>query len=112
MSNELRELIAETQRTFREDPGAARATFESRSALQDGLRTEARLREHVLTVDEPESLGGTDTGPNPVELILAARNLPADGPDDPRDLNGDGQISVRDARGAAIRCSRPRCATE
>ena len=72
MSQELRDLIAETQRAYREDPAAARATFASRSALQDGLRTEARLREHVLTVDEPESLGGTDAGPNPVELILAA----------------------------------------
>jgi uncharacterized OsmC-like protein len=72
MSQELRDLIAETQRAFKEDPGSARATFESRSALQEGLRSEARLREHVLTIDEPESLGGTDAGPNPVELILAA----------------------------------------
>ena len=30
------------------------------------------LRDHRLVVDEPESLGGTDSGPNPVELILAA----------------------------------------
>ena len=30
------------------------------------------MRDHRLVVDEPESLGGTDTGPNPVELILAA----------------------------------------
>lgn len=47
-------------------------TFESQSALQEGFRTEARIRDFKLTVDEPEGLGGTDRGPNPVELILAA----------------------------------------
>ena len=50
----------------------ATVTFESQSALQEGFRTEARIRDFHLTVDEPEELGGTDTGPNPVELILAA----------------------------------------
>lgn len=50
----------------------ATATFESNSALQEGFRTEARIRDFKLTVDEPEALGGTDMGPNPVELILAA----------------------------------------
>ena len=53
-------------------PESARALFHSQSALQDGLRTEANLRHHKLVVDEPEALGGTDAGPNPVELILAA----------------------------------------
>ena len=36
------------------------------------FRSEVALRDHRLVVDEPESLGGTDSGPNPVELILAA----------------------------------------
>lgn len=30
------------------------------------------MRQHSIITDEPESLGGTDAGPNPVELILAA----------------------------------------
>ena len=50
----------------------ATATFVSHSALQEGFRTEAKIRDFKLTVDEPEALGGTDTGPNPVELVLAA----------------------------------------
>ena len=72
MSTDLRELISQTQAAFAADPDAAKATFTSQSALQDGLRSEASLREHRLTIDEPESLGGTDAGPNPVELVLAA----------------------------------------
>ena len=72
MSEELRNLIVETQDAFRADPAEAQATFESVSSLGEGFRSEVALRDHRLVVDEPESLGGTDTGPNPVELILAA----------------------------------------
>jgi uncharacterized OsmC-like protein len=69
MSNELKQLIGETQSRFKADAESAKATFESQSALQEGLRS---IRQHRLTVDEPPALGGADGGPNPVELILAA----------------------------------------
>ncbi len=72
MSNKLRDLIVETQANFTADAKKAQATFESKSALQDGLRSEVSIRHHRLTVDEPKALGGADSGPNPVELILAA----------------------------------------
>jgi len=54
------------------DESQATITFGSRSGLVDGFHTEARIRDFKLTVDEPEVLGGTDKGPNPVELVLAA----------------------------------------
>ena len=38
----------------------------------EGLRSETKIRQFSLTIDEPPNLGGTDTGPNPVELVLAA----------------------------------------
>ena len=72
MSTELRDLIAASQAAFKADPEQAKAVFSSKSALQEGLRSEAAMREHRVTVDEPEMLGGTDAGPNPVELVLAA----------------------------------------
>ncbi len=72
MSEKLRDLIAETQQAFRANPVDAQATFKSVSVLGEGLRSEAELRHHQLVVDEPASLGGTDSGPNPVELVLAA----------------------------------------
>ena len=70
--SDLQALIVETQSAFRADPEKARATFASRSQLREGFHSEALLREHRVTVDEPPSLGGTDKGPNPVELVLAA----------------------------------------
>jgi uncharacterized OsmC-like protein len=72
MSDSLKTIITNTQSQFQADPKTAQAKFASSSALQHGLCSEARMREHRLIVDEPESLGGTDAGPNPVELILAA----------------------------------------
>ncbi len=48
------------------------ATFAADTALVEGYRTEARIREFGLTADEPPTIGGTDAGPSPVELVLAA----------------------------------------
>lgn len=72
MSDALRKLISDYQTTFAAEPDKALATFESHSRLIDGFRSRATLRQHAITVDEPAQLGGTDNGPNPVELILAA----------------------------------------
>lgn len=46
-----------------------------------------------------------------VDLIIATRNQPVSGTDDPRDLNGDAVIDARDARLAVLACTRARCAT-
>lgn len=72
MSDSLQQLIIDTQTAYRADPSEAQATFESASALQDGLCSHVTIRDHSLVVDEPEQLGGADSGPNPVELVLAA----------------------------------------
>jgi hypothetical protein len=45
-------------------------------------------------------------------IILAARNQPVSGEDDPRDMNNDGVITVRDARALRALCTRPRCAIQ
>jgi len=47
---------------------------------------------------------------NDVRAITAARGQTATGPDDPRDMNGDGIITVNDARGCVLQCTNPRCA--
>ena len=34
--------------------------------------TDVRVRGHALVADEPEAVGGTDTGPTPGEMVAAA----------------------------------------
>lgn len=40
--------------------------------LKSGFAVEIRAGDHVWHADEPTSVGGTDTGPNPYELLLSA----------------------------------------
>lgn len=50
----------------------ASASFSAETHLIEGFEARAHIRQFNLTVDEPPTLGGTDQGPNPVELVLAA----------------------------------------
>ena len=68
----LKEIIAQTQANLRERPDQAVAIFSADSRQVEGLRSETQIRQFSLVIDEPPSLGGTDAGPNPVELVLAA----------------------------------------
>ncbi len=72
MTTSLADAIDTAAKHFRREPPRARATFKSESALGDRFRSEVKLRSHTLTVDEPHGIGGTDAGPTPVELVLAA----------------------------------------
>lgn len=72
MTDKVKQLISDTQSAFRADPEAAKATFKSSSRQTEGFRSEVSIRQHKLAVDEPPAVGGADSGPNPVELILAA----------------------------------------
>ena len=45
-----------------------------------------------------------------LRAIMAARNSPASGPDDPRDADGDGVITANDARVCVLECTNSRCA--
>lgn len=49
-----------------------KATFQASAHLKEGTKVIAKSRNFELTIDEPKSLGGTNTGMNPVEILLAA----------------------------------------
>ena len=50
-----------------------------------------------------------DVGKDDLLLVIAARNKPATGPNDPRDLNGDGKVDALDVRLLVLRCTMPGC---
>ena len=72
MSDSLRTTLGKIQQNLKNNPSEATVTFQSNSSLIEGFNSRAILRQHSIDVDEPKELGGTDKGPNPVELILAA----------------------------------------
>ncbi|MFE6073871.1 MULTISPECIES: OsmC family protein [unclassified Paenibacillus] len=47
-------------------------TFKATAHLQDGVKVITKARQFELIIDEPTNLGGTDTGMNPVEALLAS----------------------------------------
>ncbi len=39
---------------------------------KSGFECEAKMRDFSITIDEPEAMGGTNKGPNPIEVLLAS----------------------------------------
>src|SRR5271155_4601201 len=60
----LKEIIVQTQAHLRADAANAKAVFSVDSRQVENLRSEAKIRQFSLTVDEPPTLGGSDAGPN------------------------------------------------
>ena len=58
---------------IQQQPEVAKTRWNARVEWKGGFRSQATVRGFDATPsDEPEALGGSDTGPNPVEQILAA----------------------------------------
>jgi uncharacterized OsmC-like protein len=56
----------------RSNPDAGQTRWRSSTTWKGGFSCESRIRDHVVQLDEPEALGGTNTAPNMVEAVLAA----------------------------------------
>lgn len=58
---------------IQEQPEVADTKWNATVNWKGGFRSEATIRDFgPMSSDEPGALGGTDTGPNPVEQVLAA----------------------------------------
>lgn len=56
-----------------QEPDVADTKWNAEVKWKGGFRSEAKIREFAPSAsDEPGALGGTDTGPNPVEQVLGA----------------------------------------
>ena len=65
--------VASLAKKIQQKPDVAATKWNAEVKWNGGFRSEARIREFASAKsDEPDQLGGTNTGPNPVEQVLAA----------------------------------------
>jgi len=73
MSEQIQQAIQSLTRAVGERPAAAKVVFRASTvSTADTFTTDSTIRSFDVCHDEPAELGGTDTGPNPVEAVLAA----------------------------------------
>jgi uncharacterized OsmC-like protein len=79
------DALMEVVQAVQNDPAKGMVAFHVTSAWKGQTRSEARVesytlggeriaRRHTMTIDEPVELLGTDTAPNPQEMLMAALN--------------------------------------
>ena len=55
------------------NPAGAKVVFRASTRLDEGMHCVGSVREFpAISIDEPADLGGTNRGPNPVEIVLVA----------------------------------------
>ncbi len=65
--------VASLVEKVQQEPDIAATKWHAEVKWQGGFKSEARIREFgPAKSDEPDQLGGTNTGPNPVEQVLGA----------------------------------------
>lgn len=73
MSEQIQQAIVGLKRVVVESPAAAKVVFRASTvSADDAFSADVQIRGFGIRLDEPAELGGTDTGPNPVEAVLAA----------------------------------------
>ena len=66
------DAVATLTDAVRSDPDNGATTWKARVDWRGAFRAESRIRDFTITADEPPALGGSDSAPNPVELLLAS----------------------------------------
>jgi len=73
LSKQIQQAIQQLQGTIGSNPASAKAQFRANTVSEeDGFSTVSTVRGFKVSLDEPAELGGANTGPNPVEAVLAA----------------------------------------
>src|SRR6476660_8196603 len=65
---QLQGLIGAVQ----QKPVRGQTVWKAKTAWQRGFQSQAQIRTFTIPMDEPSALGGSDTAPNMVEMVLGA----------------------------------------
>lgn len=68
----LNQAVSQVVDQLKKHPEEADAAFSVRSKLEEGFVSKTDIRDFKVISDEPEELGGSNLGPNPVEFVLSA----------------------------------------
>ena len=71
---------------------------EIRLVVNDGIEDSEPNEVEITVLRAGDLDGDDDVDMDDLAIVLSGRNTPAEGPDDPRDLDGDGMITVLDGR--------------
>lgn len=55
-----------------QDPSAAQTVWKANTRWIEGFKSQAQIRDFTIPMDEPPPLGGSNTAPNMVEVVLGA----------------------------------------
>jgi uncharacterized OsmC-like protein len=73
MTDTIKTSVENLIATVKKNPQLANSVFRASTYSENpGFTVRSEVRGFTVPIDEPRELGGNDTGPNPVELLLAA----------------------------------------
>lgn len=72
MTVTIRDAVDAVRQRVGDDPAKAVVHLRAEAEMGDGTRVELRAGAFEFAADEPASVGGTGTAPNPVQMALAA----------------------------------------
>lgn len=68
----FKDVFLHKQQILRNKPEKSRVELRVDSRLVEAFRSHVKMRDFELVLDQPENMGGTDQGPRPSEILLAA----------------------------------------
>lgn len=71
-TSQLAAVVAATAEPAAADPANAQVVFRASAVAHDAVASTVSLGQYSVEVDEPPTLGGENTAPNPVEYYLAS----------------------------------------
>lgn len=67
------QAVEQTVGALKNDPSLKMKSWAAQVTWENGVKNVVKIRDFEdIIMDEPETLGGTDEGPNPVEMLIGA----------------------------------------